>query len=188
VQNLAWNVSTVDFLFIFIFFVIGAESGLECLYCRSLTSLSHTHTHTHTHTCQRFRSDLQRFRSDLRRFMLDLQRFRLDLEISGISTTDKHSPHNGRLCGAESGLECLYCRFFIFPFFFSGAESGLECLSCRFFNFFSILFLSVVQNLAWNVFTVDLSVAVVVVECDQTQELHRGNLEQRFGVSAQVLD
>ena len=45
----------------------------------------------------------------------------------------------------------------------------------------------VVQNLAWNVFTVDLSVAVVVVECDQTQELHRGNLEKRFGVSAQVL-
>ena len=148
VQNLAWNVFTVD------------------LWHLCHTHI-HTHTHTHTHTCQRFRSDLQRFRSDLRRFRLDLQRFRLDLEISGISTTDKHSPHNGRLCGAESGLECL---------------------SCRFFNFFSILFLSVVQNLAWNVFTVDLSVAVVVVECDQTQELHRGNLEQRFGVSAQVLD
>jgi hypothetical protein len=55
------------------------------------------------------------------------------------------------------------------------------------FLFIFFYFFSVVQNLAWNVFTVDLSVAVVVVECDQTQELHRGNLEQRFGVSAQVL-
>jgi hypothetical protein len=37
VQNLAWNVCTVNFLFIFFyFFFSGAESGVECLYCRSL--------------------------------------------------------------------------------------------------------------------------------------------------------
>jgi len=30
----------------------------------------------------------------------------------------------------------------------------------------------VVQNLAWNVFSVDLSVAVVVAECHQTFQLH----------------
>jgi hypothetical protein len=46
----------------------------------------------------------------------------------------------------------------------------------------------VVQNLAWNVFTIDLSVAIVVVECDETQDLHRPNLEHRYNVSAAQLE
>ena len=46
----------------------------------------------------------------------------------------------------------------------------------------------VVQNLAWNVFTIDLSVAIVVVECDETQDLHRPNLEHRYNVSAVQLE
>lgn len=46
--------------------------------------------------------------------------------------------------------------------------------------------LPVIQNLAWNVVTIDLSVAVVVVECDETQEFHRGDLSLR-GLTAQQL-
>jgi hypothetical protein len=46
----------------------------------------------------------------------------------------------------------------------------------------------VVQNLAWNVFTVDLSVAVVVVECDQTQDMHRAQLQDKYGVTREDLE
>ena len=45
----------------------------------------------------------------------------------------------------------------------------------------------VVQNLAWNVFSVDLNVAVVVIECDETQDLHRANLQDKYRVSPQDL-
>mmetsp|Transcript_18042 Transcript_18042/g.59252 ORF Transcript_18042/g.59252 Transcript_18042/m.59252 type:complete len:171 (+) Transcript_18042:574-1086(+) len=48
--------------------------------------------------------------------------------------------------------------------------------------------LPVIQNLAWNVFTVDLSVSVVVVECDETEELHRENLRERFSVDEDILN
>jgi glycosyltransferase involved in cell wall biosynthesis len=44
----------------------------------------------------------------------------------------------------------------------------------------------VVQNLAWNVLTVDLTVAVVVVECDETLEIHRGDLTHRGLTSRQL--
>jgi hypothetical protein len=44
-----------------------------------------------------------------------------------------------------------------------------------------------VQNLAWNVVTVDLSVAAVVVECDVTQALHRGPIRRR-GLTARTLE
>ncbi len=37
----------------------------------------------------------------------------------------------------------------------------------------------VVQNLAWNVVAPDLTVAVVVVECDVTQQLHSGSLQKK---------
>lgn len=36
----------------------------------------------------------------------------------------------------------------------------------------------VVQNLAWNVVTPDLTVSVIVAECDEAEVLHGGNLEE----------
>ncbi|KAJ1480186.1 hypothetical protein T484DRAFT_1811556, partial [Baffinella frigidus] len=45
----------------------------------------------------------------------------------------------------------------------------------------------VVQNLAWNVFSVDLSVAVVVAECHQTLQLHAPHMGRRFGVTEALL-
>jgi hypothetical protein len=46
----------------------------------------------------------------------------------------------------------------------------------------------VVQNLAWNVFTVDLNVAVVVVECDETEDLHRPHLQHKYRVTPQDVE